>query len=691
MRIKARNISLRNERGKMNIRKLSQFIYFALILSSIPFPASAEDLTNAIAAYLQQYVHAQLPHGCMVIGLVDEHGPMVVSYGDLDNGTDRQADGDTLFNLESATGAFSCLLLQDTVARGEMPPDDPVAKYLPPSVNMPTYHGKQITLHHLAKETSGLRPSILAALDPKRTDHPLEGFTPEKFYALVSSYQLTSAPGTTHLHPSIDRALLSQAMARKAGTDYESLLTARLLAPLHMNDTRFTLTPEMESRVAPEHSRLGFAMPRWHDEDFTPMAALFSTANDVLKFLSACGITSSRLRPLWDNTVANFAFAPQRAGMLHTGGGWFGNGCYIGFDKARHRGVVVLANSYEPRRELGNLLLDSEWQSDRRPTPVSVTSQLCASYAGQYQRSPDFALGLFALRYYVLDRPKVATLLPAGVCLVGLAVLLWRAGNSRKRVLILGWVVLAGVLSVPLLPLASSRIVCACLHPGIGIRSEGGRLFAQPTGANLCSIEDWPNARAWGQHVHPIDVLFPPVPVELLPQSETRFFERLSGVPMTFSRDANDQVTGLTLQYRGKVFQYDRISDAPPKVPEPVKPPIIVKLDTHRLDACVGRYEVAPGAVFPAGMKLTVWREGEQLFAQARGAGEHFIPGAFDLFPESETNFLEKLTCGQFGFTKNDQGQATAVSYHSSTAGKTWFPEWEAKKLPVARGSVIDY
>ena len=45
------------------------------------------------------------------------------------------------------------------IERGEMQPDDPVEKYLPPSVKMPTYRGKQITLRHLAKETSGLRPS----------------------------------------------------------------------------------------------------------------------------------------------------------------------------------------------------------------------------------------------------------------------------------------------------------------------------------------------------------------------------------------------------------------------------------------------------------------------------------------------------------------------------------------------------
>ncbi len=53
------------------------------------------------------------------------------------------------------------------------------------------------------------------------------------------------------------------------------------------------------------------------------------------------------------------------------------------------------------------------------------------------------------------------------------------------------------------------------------------------TGSDWCAIEDWPNAKPWGQPFHPIDVLFQSVPVELLPESETRCFERLSAVPRT--------------------------------------------------------------------------------------------------------------------------------------------------------------
>jgi hypothetical protein len=92
----------------------------------------------------------------------------------------------------------------------------------------------------------------------------------------------------------------------------------------------------------------------------------------------------------------------------------------------------------------------------------------------------------------------------------------------------------------------------------------------------------------------------PPLPLELLPQSETRFFERLSGLPVTFSRDARDLVTGLIVHDQGRQFPYERISDQPPEFPQPLKRPVIAQLDTKLLDAYAGRYEQTPCAAFPA-------------------------------------------------------------------------------------------
>jgi hypothetical protein len=193
---------------------------------------------------------------------------------------------------------------------------------------------------------------------------------------------------------------------------------------------------------------------------------------------------------------------------------------------------------------------------------------------------------------------------------------------------------------------------------GIGIRRDGDRLFAQVMGPSSS----------------PIVELLPPIAGELLPESETRFFERLSGMPMSFSRDPRGKVTGLTMDYQGKAFSYKKISDQPPKVSEPPKPHVAIKLDAKLLDAIVGHYEFAPDTVLPSGAKLTISREGDQLIWQAWG--ENATRGATDIYPESETNFFIKLTGAQLTFIKNDKGKVTAVIHH--LAG---LPDCKGKKL----------
>ncbi len=163
-----------------------------MLLSAFSFRASAEDFTNAIRAFLQQRVEVEN----LDVGIVDEHGSSFVRCGKMDNGTDQEVNGDTLFDLASITKTFTALLLQDMVERGEMKLDDPVAKYLPESVKMPTRNGKEITLLQLATHTSGL-PLLPDNAGPK-SRFPTADYTFEKLDAFVSGYKLTREPGTKY-------------------------------------------------------------------------------------------------------------------------------------------------------------------------------------------------------------------------------------------------------------------------------------------------------------------------------------------------------------------------------------------------------------------------------------------------------------------------------------------------------------
>lgn len=566
-----------------------RFVCLMMLLSVFSFRVAAEDFTNAIHAYLQQCIDSRKINGCTVIGIVDEHGSSVISYGKLDNGTGQDATGDTAFALCSATGTFTRLLLQDMVDRGELKLDDPAAKYLPESVRLPTRNGKEITLRHLAMEKSGL-PIFNDKFDIKRVADG--ALTVENMDVLVSASQLIADPGTKRYHGGVDLGLLSQAMAFTTGTNYESLMADRVFRPLKMDGTLFTLTPELKSRLAGDHDGSGFdyRIPSFDYGALKPLAGLYSTANDLLKFASAnLGLSSSSLAPLMEKMASNFPLVPQGGGVVHTGGGDLAGGSYVGFDKARRRAVVVLSTAYVVRRDLGYYLLKSEWQSDHRPIATNISYQIYDSYVGQYN-------------------PKAAGASPSS----------------------------------------------------IGIRRDGDRLFAQASGA-IAS---------------PPDELLPEVAGELLPESETVFFERLSGRPVTFLRNGQGKVTGFTIDYQGRMFSYEKISGHPPKAPEPVNRLIAIKLDPKLLDACAGRYKFAPGTVVPNEMELTIRREEDKLVGQGLAWQGMVLKGDFDIYPKSETEFFDEVVSAQYTFVKNRKGEVTAVVRH--VAG---LPDCEGKRV----------
>jgi hypothetical protein len=105
------------------------------------------------------------------------------------------------------------------------------------------------------------------------------------------------------------------------------------------------------------------------------------------------------------------------------------------------------------------------------------------------------------------------------------------------------------------------------------------------------------------------------------------------------------------------------------------KPPAFVKLDAKLLDACIGEYVIAPDSVFFGdGAKVTIRRNGDHLVWQ--GVGRAALPGALDVYPESETNFFVKINGAQLTFIKNDKGEVTALIHHMEG-----LPDSEGKKL----------
>jgi CubicO group peptidase (beta-lactamase class C family) len=350
---------------------------------------------------------AQPNHGtCLVAGVIDATGSKVVSYGNLSESNPRAADGDTVFEIGSATKVFTGLLLADAAQRGEVALDDPVSKFLPQSAKTPSRNGRQITLLDLATHTSGL-PRLPDNLAPSDPANPYADYTPEKLYQFLSGYKLPREIGSKFEYSNLGVGLLGHALALRAATGYEDLLVGRIAAPLGMNATRISLSPDLKSRLAQGHGVDGQPAANWDMATLAGAGGVRSTANDLLKFVAAnLGVNKS---PLWpamqlsqkphhdagspNMDVAlcwHIAKSPNGNVVWHNGetGGYHS---FIAFDPATKRGVVVLSNAAASIDDLGFHILDTRnplAQPPKQPAVVKLSAEVLDYYVGRYELAP---------------------------------------------------------------------------------------------------------------------------------------------------------------------------------------------------------------------------------------------------------------------------------------------------------------
>jgi CubicO group peptidase (beta-lactamase class C family) len=215
--------------------------------------------------------------GAVMVGAV--HGERSALHG---------ADPDTLFEIGSVTKTFTSLALARLVVRGAVQLDQPLRELLPSDIAVPERGGRSVELIHLACHTSGL-PRLPKGLLPRallRSD-PYAGCTGEVLLDGLRRTRLRSVPGSRFHYSNLGAGLLGLALARQAGTDFDTLIQSEICRPLGMTDTRVALDPDRVARLALGYSRSGRPRSRWNLAGLAAAGALHSTAPDLLRLARA--------------------------------------------------------------------------------------------------------------------------------------------------------------------------------------------------------------------------------------------------------------------------------------------------------------------------------------------------------------------------------------------------------------------
>lgn len=315
----------------------------------------------------------------IVVGIVTPQGRRVISHGAFDQGDVRPLDGDSLFEIGSVGKVFTALVLADMVQRHEVALHDAIAMYLPPEMKLPERAGRVITLLDLATHTSALprMPGNFTARDPA---DPYADYTVGQLYAFLSSFTPSRDIGVEYTYSNLGYGLLGHVLARRAGTDYETLVRSRIAAPLGLTSTVMTLPPALRARLAPGHNEMLQPVPNWNDTTMAGAGSLFSSANDLLTFLASfldggatplgpamrtmLAIRRPTGTPNLDVALAWHVATDQAGEFVWHNGGTGGYSSFVGFCPTTGLGIVVLANSEigvddialhiaDPKRPLG--------------------------------------------------------------------------------------------------------------------------------------------------------------------------------------------------------------------------------------------------------------------------------------------------------------------------------------------------
>jgi D-alanyl-D-alanine-carboxypeptidase/D-alanyl-D-alanine-endopeptidase len=322
-------------------------------------------------------------------------------------------DSATVFEIGSITKVFTSTLLAEMVQRREVKLDDPISKYLPRNVKVPSSKDREITLLDLATQTSGL-PRLPTNLRPATVANPYADYTVPMLYQFLGGYTLTREIGSRYEYSNLGVGLLGHVLSLAGKKPYEELLEERVLRPLGMTETSIRLTPPLDKRVAQGFNAVGDPMGRWDFDALGGAGAVRSTARDMVKFLTATlDSSASALGPVMartqvvrrpadrpDNSIALGWHIVNLFGTTITwhNGGTGGYRAFIGFDDARDRGVVILTNSVVSPDDIAFHLLEPRVPLDlpaRPPAPrveIQLTEAQLEPFIGVYELAPAFRI-----------------------------------------------------------------------------------------------------------------------------------------------------------------------------------------------------------------------------------------------------------------------------------------------------------
>jgi D-alanyl-D-alanine-carboxypeptidase/D-alanyl-D-alanine-endopeptidase len=525
--------------------------------------ASEDDLRAA----LHQRFKGDRSGACIAAAVIED-GTTAQAYFCANAKSGRSIDDRTAFEIGSITKTMTAALLAEIIGRGEIAIDAPLTKLLPPGTEVPSFNGTHITVGNIVTHTSGL-PSF--PWRPTDLSSPYARLTEADLLDTLAETQLKCAPGSQREESNFALMVLSYALAKRSGRDFETLLRERLFSPLGMDDA-FIVTRPSAVRVAEGHFSNGRPTGPWDVRvDLAGAGGVRATLRDMVRYLEGqLGMRDSSITPFLAQTQEQIASVGSQATsmaweILSTEnrrtfamrpGGTGGFSSFFAFDRAAKHGVVLLSDT--ALTDVGGLrrvamhLLDPSLPAGAPRKMATAEVELIDALVGRY-RLP-FGLGLELRRKgnrltiqaddepeFEMEYDSAGEFYPFELD----AVL-----QPRRKVdgtYTFTWYQLGGIHRAE--RVGAPAPVCDRPAPGEAQLKEyeGNYSFSRTLGLRVYASGLKLMVQSTGQ-----------APQEATPFDEDIFVTEPIGAEVAFDRDADGKVIGLTVKARGQILRGER-------------------------------------------------------------------------------------------------------------------------------------
>ena len=187
----------------------------------------------------------------------------------------------TLFRIGALSRTFLAALLMQCAVEKKLFLEEPISRYLSKTFATPKYHNDEIKLIDLSLHTSSL-PSVPTI--PMKLYEASE-IDIENYFR---KYKLPRAPGKKYEDSDLGYSLIAHILSRLEKVSYATLLSYKILCPLEMNETYYSIPLSKMNHLATGYKGIGEIGDTFIDREgsfFKPCRGLISNIDNLSKWL----------------------------------------------------------------------------------------------------------------------------------------------------------------------------------------------------------------------------------------------------------------------------------------------------------------------------------------------------------------------------------------------------------------------